>query len=284
MKIRLLTAACLMALTYGSANADTINVLWYSGGGYSSGDESTISGLAASSVAVGGNTWNLQYWDGTGSIPSGTWNVMVVASDISFSPNFTGLNNFLSTATLGDRIMVSGQDADFHYDFNSSTGAGGNSHTQFNSAQGFLVDAINWAGSGTGMGMVFEGDNMNTFSTENSALSGLGTQSGPTGLQNVNIPGAYASFPINTGLTSAGLSDWNQSYHYYWTGSNASLWTPINTSGDVSGAYVTLVSAGTAGGGLTSAAPEPASVTLAGMGLVALLGFARRRRQHSPVV
>ena len=46
--------------------------------------------------------------------------------------------------------MVTGQDADWHY-INCP------GPRNFDGPQGFLLDAINWAGSGTGMGAVFLG-------------------------------------------------------------------------------------------------------------------------------
>jgi hypothetical protein len=264
------------------ASAASINVLWYenSGAGYEAG----INALSGDSVAHGGNSWNITYWNGSTALPAGSYNVLVVGSDVSFFQNYTGLHSFLTSHTLGDRIMVSGQDADFHFLDNSGSFAGTHAQTDFNSAQGFLVDAVNWAASGTGLGVVFEGVNLaaNGLDTANAALAGLGSQSGEGGNENVIIPGAYASFPINAGLTTGGLSGWGNSYHYHWTGSNTSDWTPINTSGDFAGSYVTLVSAATADEP-TTASPEPATLTMLGMGVASLCGFGWRKRKSTVV-
>lgn len=288
MKMRLLLTVCLLALTFGSVHADTINVLWYTGGTENSGPgtyEANLGQLSAQSLVAGAsspstpdNVLNITFWQG-GSIPiapPGGFNTLVVASPQggwSAYPDYTALEAAFgsSALTLGNRIMATGQDADWHYQ-------NGPGPANFDGPQGFLIDAIDWSGSGTGMGAVFlggadigeGGTGMLPFLPGSLGASGGGSNE-------VDIPAAFASFPINSGLSSAGLSNWNSSAHSSWNSADSSVWTVINVDNS-SGLDITLVTNGAAGG-LTPSAPEPASMTLAGMGLVALLGYARRRKQ-----
>jgi hypothetical protein len=149
--------------------------------------------------------------------------------------------------------------------------------TPFNGPQGFLIDAINWAGSGNGMGAVFlsPGDVGTMF-----GLGGLGTYVGGAHGDDVTIPPAYATFPINEGLTTAGLSNWGSSHHDIWTGEDATLWTAINTTSDHGGGAVTLVSAATADGDTTpDTIPEPGTLALLGLGLAGAGLRFRRKKQ-----
>jgi hypothetical protein len=262
-------AGALMVVA-SNAYADTVNVLWYTGGTEASGPgtyEAAINNLANPGTGDPSSaTWNITFWTG-GARPAGDFNVLVVASDIgdwSTFPNYTSLNAALPT--FGSRELVSGQDADWH--FINTPGP-----TNFNGPRGFLRDGINWAGSGTGLGLVAMGD----FGS--LGLTGLGT---PTGLEteNVVIPAAVAGFPINTNLTSAGLSNWGTSAHQSWTGSDTTLWTGINID-DSSSRFVTLVTASEAGGGIPGVPGPIVGAGLPGLifASVGLLGWWRRRQK-----
>jgi hypothetical protein len=269
----------LLAWEERMSEAATINILWYTGGvnvdsgtaftSYTAG-LNTLASLAPTSP--GGNTWNITQWASGAepAAPAGGFNVLVVASEQgpwSVSPNYASLVAAAPSITLGSREMVTGQDADWHY--MNSPGP-----TLFNNPQGFLLDAINWAGSGTGLGLVSLGDEGQT----GFSFPGITQTSNVT--DNVVIPSAVATFPINTNLTSAGLSNWSMSAHDTWTISNTSLWEGINVDGDSTTNYVTVVTAGTAGGGITPpGVPEPSSIVTASIAAVILGAWRTLRRK-----
>lgn len=258
----------------GAVLASPINVLWYTGGTDSDGVggyQTSINTLAAS------QGWNVTYWS-SGAMPTGAFNVLVIASpEGGWNPygSYGALN--AAVPTFGDREMLTGQDADWHYIFSPGPSA-------FDGPQGFLADSINWAGNGTGLGLVALG--MDGMGTCGGAMLGLtGFSSDCTATNNVQIPGAVAGYPVNAGLTSAGLSNWSTSAHMgFWNLSSA--WTAINVDGNnscagaASGAtcYVTILSAATAGGG-TGTVPEPAELGMFGLGLALIGLFAGLRRR-----
>ena len=251
------------------ARADTVNVLWYTGG-----VEATSAGsyqAAANALATPGTgdpstaTWNITYW-ASGAVPVGTFNVLVVASPQggwSQNPDYSALNAAAPGLTFGSRLMATGQDADWHNIF-------GPGSTNFNGPRGFLRDAINWAGNGTGLGLVMLGG---AFTDH---FASLGSSSGAT--DNVIIPGPVASFPINTGLTSAGLSNWSTSSHDIWLDPDLTIWTGINTDGG--DGFVTLVTGGGLGDIAGAETPIPAALPLfaSGAGVLGFLGWRRKKK------
>jgi hypothetical protein len=254
------------------ARADSVNVLWYSGGVQSfdlnyKGDIGTLAAPGAGDSSSA--TWNITFWD-TGPIPAGTFNVLVIASPIggrNTSPDYTALFGAGLTATsFGSRIMATGQDADWH--FTNSPGP-----TNFDGPRGFLRDAINWAGNGTGLGLVMLGD---AFASTFATLGPTGS-----GTENVVIPAPVAGFPINTGLTSAGLSNWSTSSHDTWLSPDLTVWTGINIDGNVVDgvAYVTLVTGGGIGD-IAGGTPLPGALPLfaSGLGALGLLRWRRKRK------
>jgi hypothetical protein len=248
-----------VALT-NSANATDINVLWYSGGVQSfdnnyKGDIGTLASPGAGDPSSA--TWNITFWDG-GAVPAGSFNALVVASPQGgwlSNPNYAALD--AAGLTFGTRQLVTGQDADWH--FTNTPGP-----TNFDNPRGFLRDSINWAGGGTGLGLVALGGPEPFLSTYGLDATLGATTGGIT--NNVVIPAAFASFPINSNLTSAGLSNWNTSAHDIWTAPDTSVWTGINTDG-VGGFFVTLVTEGGSGGIVGGGVPGP----IAGAGLPGLL-------------
>ncbi len=254
-----------------SAFGATLDILWYTGGIVPTGGtyQSYVNNLVSQeenplfNVSGSVNTWNVTLWSG-GAMPGGTFNALVVGSregGWSAYPDYTSLTSAVTSASFGDRVMLTGQDADWHY--MNSPGS-----TNFDGPAGFLIDAINWAGSGTGLGAVFLDTGL-----EGTIFSGTGTNLG--GSDTVNIPGAFSTYPINLGLSSSGLSNWGESAHQSFSGANTSLWTAINVNG--SDVPITLVSAATASGGTKgSGVPDSSSTALlAGLGLAALVAARR---------
>lgn len=281
----------LVALGFGVAlsgvvMANPINILWYTGGVSTNGTvgdyETAINQLASlAPAAPGGNTWNVTFWD-SGARPTGPFNALVIASPTgpwSPGPNYAPLQAALPS--FGDRLMLTGQDADWHYQ--NAPGP-----ANFDGPQGFLLDSINWAGSGSGMGLVALGIE-GTGACAGPLLGLTGYSSDCTDTDNVQIPPAYANFPINTNLSSAGLSNWGTSAHVGFWGLDSTKWTGINVNGNgncdsglAATCYVTIVSAATGGGGIGTV-PEPADLGMFGLGLMLIGLFAGLRRRRDCV-
>lgn len=270
----LLGAAAAAAVLSGAANAAPLNVLWFSGGvedNNAVGDYKIQIGTLATQGAGDPNStsWNVTFWD-SGAMPGGSFDVLVIASpqgSWGTNPNFSALAS-LTAASFGNRVMLTGQDADWHF-------INGPGSTNFDGPRGFLRDSINWAGNGTGLGLVALGQtgDGSCGSPTNFGFTGYAGSCDST--NDVVIPGPVASFPINQGLTSAGLSNWSTSAHAEFTSLNTSLWNGINIDGGIPGNYVTIVTASTASGG--TGVPEPGTFFLLGAAVLSMGWFARRR-------
>lgn len=149
------------------------------------------------------------------------------------------------SAARGDRTFLSGQDADWHYI--SKPGA------VDNGPRGFLVNAVNWAASGTRMGVVALTDawyldnhpdsqyNRRWWLDENSFLKDeLEGYVSYFREINVVIPTATSDFPINEGLTTAGLSNWGIYSHAVFD-KDIPGYISINDAGTRPGYAVTIV-------------------------------------------
>lgn len=257
------SVAAALAIGFGlvvSAPAyATVNVLWYNGSndGFAGAEDALATpGTGDPSSAA----WSITHWYNGTAKPSGAFDVLVIGSASAGAS--TSLISDIPA--FGNRVLVTGQDADFH--LTSGPGA-----ANFDGPRGFLRDAINWAAGGTGLGVVELSPGEGGIALADLGITGINNDGGFT--DTVDIPSAFAAFPINTNLSSAGLSNWGTSAHDDWS-SVTSAWTGINTDGGAG--FVTLVSADSAGGGIVGV-PEPASVALIGIGLAGLAGFRRRK-------
>ncbi|NEQ75858.1 MAG: PEP-CTERM sorting domain-containing protein [Okeania sp. SIO2C9] len=290
-KHQLINQAILaIATTFGlftatAANAASLNVLWY---GQTDAYNAEISELAALAPTFdpegdGSLDWNLTFWNPLDPTPDfSDYDVLAIGTGggawgFDFDP--TGiLNNkdAISTAR-GNRTFLSGQDADAHYS--------GQIGPRPDGPLGFLVNAVNWAGSGEGMGIMALTDGWYPTADSRNRRWWLNDRSflkdeleGYVSYfleENVVIPTETSDFPVNEGLTTAGLSNWHQSSHAAFN-KDIPGYLSINDAGSHPGYAVTIVTASEADGGTLGeqpeSVPEPGSI----FGLFLLGGFGVR--------
>ncbi len=256
----------MIALTAGQARAGTIDVLWYNGvsGAVETDQADQVAaenllatpGIGDSSSA----SWNISHWYDGAAKPGGDFKVLVIGSRSGVASG----SLLAALPAFGNRIFVTGQDADYHLAF-------GPGADDFNGPRGLLRNAINWAAAGAGLGVVVLSPGEGSVSLAELGIAGITNDIGFT--DKVTIPDALAAYPVNAGLTSSGLSGWTTSSHDKWANLTAA-WTGIST--DSRGRFITLVSHDEAAGSIAgTSVPEPASALLVGVGLLALM---RRRR------
>jgi len=259
-----------------------IDVLWY---GQTPTYNQHISNLASAASNYdpwgdGALDWNLTFWNPDDPTPDfSQYDTLVIGNAFSSNFNVSRLLNSKEEieAARGSRTFLSGQDADLHYIRNLGSRPDG--------PFGFLVNAVNWAGSGTDLGIVslpdgHRGTGSRWWLHENSFLKDEleGNLSYFTE-EWVVIPTETSDFPVNEGLTTAGLSNWQQSSHL---GFNKDIpgYLSINDAGSYPGWAVTIVTASEASGGTggSQKVPEPTTtIALFGFGSIALK-FLRKRK------
>lgn len=238
-----------------AAHATTIDVLWYTYAHPLSEYREKISLLSSVVQTLpqsSGLSWNLTYFSPDSPMPDfAAFDVLVIESGEAFrtgapggplaTPNYSGIltNRDAIAAARGERTFISGADADFH----TVRGDTGNipdapadprdgkctpviiSADCWDGALGHSVNAINWAASGNGLGVVsfVDGEFPGSFwwthadSFLRSELEGYVSYAG-LGRFSENSPiidPLAASYPLNSGLTSLGLSDWDNSFHAF---------------------------------------------------------------------
>ncbi|MCC7486988.1 MAG: PEP-CTERM sorting domain-containing protein [Burkholderiales bacterium] len=197
------------------------------------------------------------------------------------TPDYRGilLNRKAIEAARGERTVISGSDADVH----TITGDTGNAPADptaqgrrvtchpvilapgcWDGALGHLVNAVNWAGSGRGLGIVslvaaeYPGalwwvDHRSFLRRELKGHVTVWDRNG-TRENNPVIPEAMKGHPLNAGLTSRGLSNWRNSFHAGFAGSIPGYFAVVNSS-RYPGLAVVIAREKPPGAGITGAAP-----------------------------
>jgi hypothetical protein len=235
--LRRVLCGSLLAIS-SSVYATTIDVLWYTYADPSSEYVSFYSSLAGSGPGSAGSypessglTWNLTFFGPSSAPPTfRMYDVLVIESGEAFrtgapggplaTPNYSGIldNKNAIEAARGIRSFISGADADFHAVRGDSGLCPGAGCGNFDGARGYVINAVNWAASGGGLGIVsfYHGEFPESFWWDD-ARSFLRAELQGNWFafreNDVVIPPSAASFPLNEGLTSAGLSDWTFSFH-----------------------------------------------------------------------
>ena len=272
-----------------AGQVDELDVLWY-GYGENSTYNQQIEALAAAAPRYdpwgdGSLDWNLTFWNADDPAPDfSEFDVLAIGSafriphiQMHFEAARLYENRAAIEAARGSRTFLSGQDADIHFMLTHGFEADG--------PFGFLVNAVNWAGSGTGLGILSLVDGirgsrwwLHEGSFLKDELSGY-VAYGNT--NDVRMPLGTVDFPVNEGLTTAGLSDPGTNVHF---ASHAGFlktipgYRAINDWGASGTHAVTIVTASEANGGTHGKVPEPA----AGWGVLGVLslGWVLLRRQQ----
>ena len=165
----ILAAPLMLVIAGANANAAPISVLWLSGDAtYNAAVGELGAGGSRDAVTYdpdgnGSNSWSIDFW-GSGTPTFSNYDALVIGSicEPDCATDFDGGGGFFGngvqpdlvlsnkseiSAARGDRVFVSGQDADWHFWKDSSL-------TDREDARAFLINAVNWAASGSGLGIV----------------------------------------------------------------------------------------------------------------------------------
>lgn len=202
----------ILALAPIMSVAQTIDVLWYaySPPGADSQYREKMQELAdnAHTYAPGsGVRWQVTFFGPSDSAPDfSAFDVLVTQSSLfsgdEVDPSYAGIlgNKVAIEAARGSRTLVTGLDPDLHYIFSPGPVDDG--------PRGLLVNFINWAGSGTGLGIVaFDNEDASWWHDPGSFLRdeiGGFTIGDVGGID--HIAAFAATYPINAGLTDAAFS------------------------------------------------------------------------------
>ena len=302
---RLLPAALLSLITAGPAAAVSIDILWYTYADPASEYRTSgVPGLAARSASdpmSSGLVWNVTFWGPTDPVPDfRAYDLLFVATSENFrtgapgapgapggplaTPDYSGIlnNRAAIAAARGERTFIDGADSEFH----AIRGDSGNCAllpgcALWDGAVGHVVNAVNWAASGTGLGVVAsfaDGWLTDPASFLHDELGGSVTvHNSSRSAENAPvISAAEAAYPLNHGLTSGGLSNWNFSFHATFA-QGVPGYAEVVGSTRYPGTAVSIASSAFVGAGTAPAAvPEPPAWALLLAGLATTAIAARR--------
>jgi hypothetical protein len=221
-----------------AVSATSIKVLWYTYADPASEYINFYSSLAGNGPGNAGSypegpalTWELTFFSPLSPAPVfSEYNVLVIHGGEAFrtqppggalaTPNFSGIldNKVAIEQARGNRTFISGSDADFHA-VRGDSGLCPDVHCgSFNGARGYVINAVDWAGSGAGLGILsfYHGEFPGSYwwDDPNSFLrSELQGNWFPVRENALVIPASAADFAANQGITSDGLSNWFHSFH-----------------------------------------------------------------------
>lgn len=276
-------AATLTFGATGAAKAATIDVLFY---GASPTWNNALQQLSDNAHTYdpwndGSNNWNAHFWLPGGPVPDFTsFDVLFIPSSAVFGSGMNPVRLLAAkgaiTGARGTRTFLTGQDADWHY--NNRPGP------VDNGPRGFIINAINWAASGAGLGIVsmvdgFFDTGSQWWTHQDSFLRDelLGYNEYWQD-ETVYIGPGQDVFPVNEGLTSAGLSNWGVSSHAGFLADIPGYATINFEFAGGAGRAITIVTLGEEAGGTTPPSvgvPEPSTLVLLA-GLMGLAGAGRR--------
>ncbi len=239
--MRLLRLFALICAALGAASAcaqNSVKVLWYRYASPTSHYVVFARWLALNAHLYkqsSGLRWDLTFFGPEDPAPDFTrYNVLVIESGEAFrtgpnrnadadraAPDYRGIlrNKSAIAAARGERTFISATDGDYH----TLRGDSGSMppdvpSERWDGARGHFINAVNWAGSGKGLGIVawcdceFPGSPwwQHPDSFLRSDLAGRVKYFHDNAPQ---IPANATKLYLNHGLTNLGLSNWHVSFH-----------------------------------------------------------------------